>query len=546
MNRQIRGLHEAAYLLASFTFLSQVLALVRDRVFAHSFGAGGVLDAYFAAFRIPDLAFALLTLFISSFALVPLIAARGGAKSNEARELIGSVLFAFGIVALVLSALLYTLIPVLVPALFPGFSAEVAADVILLSRIMLFQPVLLGISSIAASVMQSSQKFVLYALAPIFYNVGIITGAVFLYPAFGVAGLAWGVVLGAAFHLTVQTWPALAHDRALSPRRPHAVFADVRRVVTLSLPRALALSAHHVLLLVFLGAASLSTLGSVAALSFGWNLQSVPLSVIGASYATALFPALAALYTRGERELFIGEVWSAIRHTMFWIMPAIMLMVVLRAHIVRVILGSGAFSWNDTRLTAAILAAFVVSLIAQGALLIFSRAYYAAGRSLEPIAVNVLSAALAGVTAYLGVIWFQNATLTRYFLEDLFRIGGISGTETVMVAIAYSAVMLIAAGIFAVLFARRFGFEQRTLHSLLFSFSASIIGSAAAYGALQLFGPLLPTDTFVGILTQGFVAGVVGLAAWVATLWLLKSRDFREVVTIMHRLVMQRSSANTK
>lgn len=540
MNIQIRGLHEAAYLLAIFAFFSQILALVRDRAFAHFFGAGPTLDAYFAAFRIPDVVFAFLALFISSFALVPLIAERGGAKSDESRELIGSVLVTFGIASVILGTLLYVCAPYIVPFLFPGFEYSVLVHVTELSRIMLLQPILLGISSVAASVIQSSQRFFLYALAPIFYNLGIIFGVLFLYPFFGVQGLAWGVVLGALFHLIIQTVPTLLYDHSLLPKLPRNLFSNAIRVATLSLPRALALSAQQFLLLAFVTIASFAALGSVSVMSFAFNLQSVPLSVIGMSYAAALFPALSLLYAKGDYETYIKEVWTAVRHSALWILPAVTLMIVLRAQIVRVILGSGEFTWADTRLTAAILAGFVFSLLAQACLVIFSRAYYAAGRSFEPIIINVGAAFLAAYLAWQSVSWFTDSTLSRFFLEDLFRIADIPGTEVLMIALSYSLVMLGAALLFGILFARRFGFEARTVKSLIISFAASVIGGFLAYEALQFSAPLLPTDTFIGIFLQGLAGGVVGIVGWALTLTLVKSRDFKEAVSVAYRLVLRR------
>ncbi len=537
MNREIRGLHEAAYLLALFTFLAQVLALIRDRVFAHFFGAGVALDAYFAAFRIPDLTFAFLTLFVSSFALIPLFERRGGVRSAESLTMMGSVLATFGVVSVVVSVLLFPLMPLLVATLFGGFSPEAQADTVLLSSIMLLQPIILGFSSIVASVIQSTRRFLLYALAPVFYNVGIILGALFFYPVWGLPGLAWGVVLGALLHLVVQVLPLVGRRELAVPRFHRAWIEDVRQVVTLSFPRALALGSNHVVLLAFASAASLSVAGSVAVVTFGFNLQSVPLAVVGVSYASALFPSLAALFARGEREVFVKEVWAAVRHIVLWITLAVALMIVLRAHIVRVVLGSGEFTWSDTRLTAAVLAGFVISLVAQAVMLIFSRAYYAAGRSKEPIVVNGLAALCASVFAYGAFLWFQGATVARFFIEDLFRIGDIPGTEVVALALAYSGVMVVAALVFACLFARRFGFEARVLKSVLFSFAASVIAGAATYGTLQLFGPLLPTETFFGIFAQGVAGGVVGILAWAATLSVVKNQEFAEVLAVWSRLV---------
>jgi len=542
MNKEIRGLHEAAYLLAAFTFLAQLLSLVRDRVFAHFFGAGPTLDAYFAAFRIPDFTFAFLTLFVSSFALIPLLERHGGAATDSARRLIGSTLAAFGVVSIILSLALYALLPHLVPFLFGGFSEAAQAQTVALSGIMLLQPLLLGLSSVMTSVVQSSRKFVLYALAPVFYNIGIIIGALFLYPSLGITGLAWGVVLGALLHLSVQVIPVALSGSAHLPLFDGAWFADIKSVAMLSAPRALALGANQLVLLAFAVAGSLAVAGSVSVLMFGFNLQSVPLAVIGVSYASALFPSLSALFEKGDRETFAKEVWTAVRHITLWTMLAIALMVVLRAHIVRVILGSGAFTWADTRLTAAILAGFVISLVAQATILIFSRAYYAAGRSFEPIAVNVGAALFASAASVVALLWFKGASLTRYFFEDLFRVADIPGTEVVMLALAYSAVMLTAALVFAILYGRRFGFDRGALKSMFFSFAAAVIAAFSTYGTLQLFGPLLPTDTFLGIFAQGAAGATFGVLSWAVTLTVIKSEDFAEVRSVVSRILKDRST----
>lgn len=540
MTRPIRGLHEAAYVLAGFSVLSQVLALVRDRTFAHLYGAGPTLDAYFAAFRIPDLVFAFLTLFVSSFALVPLLSQR---EEKAQGVLVGNVLFTFGIVSIVASGVLWFFIPSLVPVMFPGFSVSAQADTILLAQIMLVQPVLLGLSSIATSLIQVMRRFVIYALAPVLYNCGIIFGALFLVPEMGVAGLGWGVVLGALLHLIAQAVPIMGHAKHIRLPSIQSLRESVMEVALPSVPRALALSSQQVLLLVFASIASMTVAGTISALSFASNLQSVPLTVIGISYAAALFPALAAMMAKKDLAGFAKEVWASVRHIIFWTMPAITLMIVLRAHVVRIVLGSGEFSWSDTRLTAAILALFALSLIAQSVILIFSRAYYAAQSSLVPIIVNVGGTLAAAVSAGYGVWWLAQADFARSFLESLFRVENVPGTEVLMIPLSYSIVIIFAALLFGYLFARRFGWEARTLDTLMTSFSASVIGGAAAYATLVLIGPLVPLTTFFGVLSQAVLAFGTGLAAWAATLYLLESREFKEVIAIVSQKLKARPSA---
>lgn len=531
LTREIRGLHEAAYLLAAFSFLSQLLALFRDHTFAHVFGAGPTLDAYFAAFKIPDAVFAFLTLFVSSYALVPLLSGR---EKPEQGALLGNVLFTFGVFAIVAAAALWFALPALAPYLFPGFSGDVLHNTILLSRIMLLQPILLGLSSIATSVVQVLRQFIIYSLAPILYNVGIIVGAVFFYPLMGITGLAWGVVFGAALHLTAQVIPILGHARHLTRPSLATLRSSVLEVALPSMPRALALSAQQVLLLVFAGIASLTSVGTVAALSFAFNLQSVPLTVIGISYAAAVFPALAALMAKGGHEAYVREVWASVRHIIFWTAPAITLIVVLRAHIVRLILGSGQFSWDDTRLTAAVLALFALSLVSQSLILIFSRAYYAAGRTRIPILVNIGGAILAALGAFFGVEWIAHADIARYFLESLLRVEDVPGTAVLMIPLAYSTAIIAASVVFAVLFAKQFGFEKRTWQTLGSSSAAALLGAAAAYGVLQLVAPFLPLTTTAGLLAQGAFAGATGVIVWLIMLRLLRSDEFFEIRAVVY------------
>ena len=529
--REIRGLHQAAYVLAGFSVLSQILGLLRDRTFAHLFGAGPVLDAYFAAFRIPDLVFAFLTLFISSFALVPLLSARDGEAQGT---LVGNVLFMFGITAVAVSGVVWFFLPQLVPFLFPGFPPDTLTTTISFSRIMLAQPILLGLSSIASSLVQVSRQFLLYAVAPVLYNVGIIGGALLFYPNLGLEGLAWGVVFGAFLHFAAQALPLIGRRHLLRLSFPslRKSFADVALP---SVPRSLALGAHQFLLLVFIGIASLSTAGGVAALSFALNLQSVPLSVIGISYAAAIFPSLAALYIAKDLAGFAREVWASIRHIIFWTLPFITLIIVLRAHIVRVILGSGLFSWSDTRLTAALLALFSISLVSQSLILIFSRAYYAAGNTKIPILVNTVAVFSAAALSLVGMQWITHADFSRDFLASLFRITDIPGVEILMIPVAYSAVMIITSLVFGFLFARQYGYDAKTLHTLAQSFAASVLGAAAAYGVLQLLALILETETFFGIFAQGVGAGLMGLSVWLTVLWFLKATELKEVFEVVRR-----------
>ena len=280
IHKEINGLHEAAYLLGIFALLSQALALARDRLFAHFFGAGAILDTYYTAFKIPDIIFVSTASMVSIYILIPFLTEKSSVSKNAERDFISAIFSAFFLIIVFVSAITFVLTPQFVKIFFPGFIDSVYLnDLILLTRILLLQPIFLGISNLFASITQVHRKFILYALSPIFYNFGIIAGIIFLYPIFGFIGLGMGVVFGAVFHLGIQLpfiikggfFPKIAIKMIVRKLN------DIKKVIFLSLPRTLALSAHQISLLLLISLASVMTDGSIAVFSFSFNLQSVPL-----------------------------------------------------------------------------------------------------------------------------------------------------------------------------------------------------------------------------------------------------------------------------
>ena len=518
-------MHEAAYVVASFALLSQILALLRDRAFAHAFGASEVLDSYFAAFKVPDLMFAVITVMVSSAALVPLLSKLD--RVQQGRYL-SSVLFFFGILAIPVTAVLYVLMPSILAYLLPGFDAQLLESTNTLSRIMLLQPILLGVSSVIASIVQFERRFVLFALAPLFYNGGIILGVLLLYPHFGLAGLAWGVVIGACMHLAVQLVPILHRVPFVVPG---VGFIEMfYAVIVPSVPRALALFSNQGVMIVFAFLASRAGAGALSAVTFAQNLHAVPLAVIGVSYAAALFPALAELRT-SDREKIANELWASTRHVLLWMIIAAAFLIVLRAQFVRVILGSGAFSWDDTRLTAALLALFAASLAPQAVLLLFSRAYYALERGYIAITINVTAAIAAITLSLIGVHLFRTEPMVKYFIESLFKITDVPNAEVIMLAAGYAVAMLVAVFVFARYVWRDIGPDTMLLRSVGATFAAAVLGSAAAYVGLQVLSGV-DQNTFWGIFIQGVGAGVFGMAVAIGVLALLRSQELRDIVSI--------------
>ncbi|MSR78775.1 MAG: murein biosynthesis integral membrane protein MurJ [Candidatus Taylorbacteria bacterium] len=546
LNREISGLHEAAYLLGIFAIGSQILALLRDRIFAYTFGASRTLDLYYAAFRIPDLIFVSIASMVSVSVLVPFFIEKLKSNDGRGKRFIDNSFSVFFVAIVLVSTIVFFLIPYLVPYLLPGFDSEITKGyVVVLARIMLLSPIFLGISNFFASITQIYNRFFIYAISPILYNVGIIVGALVFYPMWGVSGLAWGVVLGAFMHAAVQV-PFIREKRLFPVLSFPLDFSSMKRIVLVSLPRTLALSANQISTFFLVALASVMGAGSIAVFSFSWNLQSVPLSIIGASYASAAFPALSRYIAQGQRDKFLADMISSARHIIFWSLPMMALFVVLRAQIVRTILGSGNFSWTDTRLTAACLAVFILSVVPQSLLLLFMRGYYALGKTSKPLIINVVSSIFIILFGYVGLRLYEVQPNFHYFLESLFKVDNLSGSIVLILPLAYTLGTTVNALWHWLSFEYDFGGFSRAVSRTLFaSFSASVIIGYVAHLFLAIFDDVFNINTLAGIFFQGFFSGIIGITVGILVLLLLKNQEIKDVWSTLHRKIWKAKVVGT-
>ncbi len=536
LNKEISGLHEAAYLLGFFAILSQLLALVRDRLFANYFGAGHSLDLYYAAFRIPDFIFVTVASLVSMSVLIPFLIEKVSRSKEETKQFIDSVFSVFFFLIVFVCAIAFFLTPYLLGLLFPVFaSGESRNELVVLSRILLLSPILLGVSNFLGSITQMANRFFIYALSPILYNVGIIVGVIFFSPTYGVRGLVWGVIVGAILHVGIQIPFVIRHGFFPTPTLKIR-FDEIKKVVLISLPRAFTVSAPEIARFFLIAIASAMAAGSISVFSFASNLQSVPLSIIAVSYSLAAFPILTRHFVSGDKNKFMEQMIAGCRHVIFLSMPVMMLFVVLRAQIVRTILGSGEFTWTDTKLTAACLAIFAVSLIPQSILLLFVRAYYSSGNTRTPLFVNIFSAGCMILGGFLFTHIFNTIPVFQFFIESLFKVVDLPGSAVLMMPLAYSFGSWVGFLIYWFLFQKEFrGFSQPVLSTTFQSFSASIIMGFVAYRYLDIFDEVFNINTFWGIFMQGLFSGLIGIFCGVVLLKLLKNKEIDEVWTALHK-----------
>ena len=534
-NKEINGVHQAAFTLAVFAILSQLLGLFRDRLLASVFGAGKELDIYYAAFRIPDFLFVTIGSLVSASVIIPFLVDRLNNDFQKGKDFLSSIFSFFLVVIVGAGVLIFFTAPFLLSVLFPGFSELSAEKLITLTRVMLLSPILLGISGLYSSIMQTHNRFFVYAVSPLLYNAGIILGIVLLVPALGLVGLAWGVALGALLHFLIQV-QFVAKTKLI----PRFVFNPdwqiIKKVALLSVPRTLSLSFHHIAVLILLASASLMAVGSISIFSLSFNLQSVPLSIIGASYSLAAFPTLSRLYSSGEVQKFLGQIVLSARHIIFWSIPFTVIFIVLRAHIVRVVLGAGQFDWTDTRLAAAAVALFSFSLVFNGLVLLFTRGFYAMGKTKIPFITGLVSAAVIILSSWLLGLAFSNIPTFQYFIEVLFKVSDISGTEILMLPLGFSIGVIINGLILWSVFKKQFGRLPGSIGDTLFqSLSASIIMGFIIFVSLRLLDNFITLDTFWGVLTQGLLSGIIGIIAGIVMLRVLNNREISEIWKTLHQ-----------
>lgn len=536
LSSKVRGLHQAAYLLALFTLAAQLLAIVRDRIFAHTFGAGATLDVYYAAFRVPDVMFALVASLVSAYVLIPRIASLSKEEAQRMLSHAASFLVLFGAGVAVVA---WIAMPYILSALFPQLAVlPEAQDFVLLSRVLLLQPILLGLSGVITSVTQVHRRFMLFALSPILYNVGIIFGVVCLYPLFGLVGIGYGVLLGALLHVGIHVPFVKSEGLLPSPRLPSLTL--LWSIMRDSLPRSLALSFGAITTLFLTTIAARVSEGAVSVFALAGNIQAVPLALIGASYATAAFPVLSHEAGNGRTEEFKTTLSTAARHIIFWSSIATVFFIVFRAHVVRILLGSGAFDWDATRLTSALLAVLVVGLSAQGFVLLASRAFYAVGRSWVPLIIQGVGflASIGGALFALHLV--RTDPFAVLFMEDLLRVEGALGSDVLLIALGATVGQLVMgiAALFTLSYVAR-GMVRPLIEPLFEALGAALVGGAAAYLSLSLMGNIAPLTTLLSVFAQTAVAGIVGVTVTGVVLYVLKNKELLELLSSFKRLTAQ-------
>jgi putative peptidoglycan lipid II flippase len=378
----------ATIVMVAFT-LSRLMGLVRQMVIAGQFGTDPEMDAYQAAFRLPDLIFQLMAGGALGSAFIPTFTSYLSREDRVGAWRMASAIVNLLLVLLTLTAALGAWVaPWLVERVVaPGFDPETTALTARLMRVMLISSVIFGISGVVMGALNAHQHFLLPAIAPLTYNLAIIGGALFLAPSLGVMGLAVGVVAGSALHLLIQM-PGLSHLGArytpvLTLRDP-----GVREVSRLMGPRVLGLAIVQLNFLINTNLASRLGEGAVSAINFAWLLMLLPQGVFAQAVATAAFPTFAGQVARGQRAEMRSALAATLRAVFALSLPAAVGLAVLRQPLVALLFERGAFGETSTDLVAWALLFYALGLVAHAGLEIVARAFYALHDTQTPLLVG--------------------------------------------------------------------------------------------------------------------------------------------------------------
>jgi putative peptidoglycan lipid II flippase len=439
-----------AGLVVTAAFLgSRILGWVRLVVIGNLFGAGSDLDAYFAAFRIPDLIYQLAAAGALASALVPVLAQLLHNGEHERAWRVTSSVINLMMIALLIGSLLFAVFaPVIVPMLVPGFDVVNTELTIQLTRIMLLSPVLLALGSVASSVLNTQGRFGAAAVAPMLYNGLIIVCAIALSPFMGIHALAVGVVVGSLAHLLVQV-PALRgrfhYDLSLDIRDP-----ATRQALFLMAPRAIGLGVNQITFVVNTTLATGLGVGAVVAYNIAYNVLQIPIGVIGVPLGVILLPALSRAVAAGRTAEFGALLRQSLRLLLYVTLWIAAVGIVLRRQTVLLLFGWG-FDRAALALTSNTLLFFLIGLPANCMNVVLARAFYSGQDTRTPVlvaaasvGVNVVislvtvgSMGLAGLALGIAVGgWFDTVVLSFLLWRRTksFDLGGILGGGLVFAA----------------------------------------------------------------------------------------------------------------
>ncbi len=517
--RKQRSVGSAALVLVIMVLASRLLGLLRDRMLAARF-TPEELGVYFAAFRIPNFLFELLVMGALTSAFIPVFTKYLAQDHEDEAHRMASILITITIAALVLVAapLFIWALPIS-RFLAPGFTEREIAQMVSFTRfIVLLQVMPLVIGNFFTGILQSYNLFIVPALAPVVYNLGIILGIWVLTGPLGLLAPVVGVGIGAFLFLALHI-PILS--RMKFRYRPQLDFRHrgVREVGRLLGPRTLGLAVGQIDTTVDLILASLLGARMVTIFNFAQHLQQLPVGLFGATIAQAALPTLSVSSVKEDMDAFKRTVISSLHQVLFFVLPLSVLFIVLRIPMVRLVFGASRFDWEATVLTGMTLSAFSISLFAQAISHVLARGFYALYDTKTPVIVAVVSILL-------------NVGLSIVFIQVLHYPVWALGLSTSIASTLHALFLL------GLLNQKVRGFSRNDLLvPPLKMVVASVVTGIALYVPLKLLDQLVfdTTRTF-GLLLLTGVTGTIGLSTYLILSWVMGIGEVKSFLRLLHRV----------
>ena len=525
LNRREANILSAASVIMTAVAFSRVLGLARDRLLAARF-APGELGIYYAAFRLPNMIFELLVMGALSSAFIPVFTYYLDTKGKEkANSLASSVINIGTVLFIIFSIPLFIFTRQLSILLAPGFSQNEIELMVEFTRIMIIAQVFpLLIGNFLTGILQSVRNFLVPALAPIVYNLGIISGIIIFTPLVGLYAPVIGVVIGAVLFTLIQIPPVLSfgyqHKAAFS-----LYSSGVRQVGKLMLPRTLGLAVSQIDTTIDLALSSLLGASQVTVFNFAQHLQQLPVGLFGASIAQATLPSLSSSYAKKDLQLFKKIFLSSFNQIVFLVVPLSAMLIVLRIPVVRLVFGASTlFDWESTVTTGKTVAYFAVSLFAQSLVHLLVRGFYA----LQNTKIPLIAGAIAVVTnTVLSLIFILILHLPVWSLGLSASIGSIVNMLLLIVKL-YKKI-------------GKFSFHEMFLPSFKIFLAASV-SAIALYIPIKLLDKLVfDTTRTINLLFLTGISMSMGFAVYLFFAWFM---DVKEI-SVLYKLLTKLAKPKT-
>jgi putative peptidoglycan lipid II flippase len=517
--RKQNSVLSAAAILMVTVLISRLLGLLRDRFLAGYFFAGNAwqLDVYFAAFRLPDMVFQLLVVGALAAAFIPVFTDYLSKNKREAWH-VASTVISLGLVAfLFLAGAIFFLAGSFSRIIAPTFNASELQLMTVITRWLLLAQLSFLISNFLTGMLQSQQHFIIPALAPVAYNLGIIFGIAVLSPVLGIFGPVAGVIIGAALHGLVQ-WPLI---RSLGYRYSWSFdwrHPGVRRIGRLMLPRTLALAVTQIELTTAVFIATALPAGSLAIFYFAQHLHSLPVGLFGATIGQAALPAFAQAAGQSPERLK-RLVIESLNQVLYLSLPAGMMLLILRLPAVRLAFGARSFPWEATLLTGKAVALLAVSVFAQAAIQVLVRAFYALGDTKTPFGLGTLA-----VMVNVGLSFFLTFKLNL----------GILGLALAISLSSFIHLLLL----FGVLSRWLGGFGADEFWRPLFKMIlATLVTGLSLYLPFKLLDNyIFNTTRTLDLIGLSAIAGLIGMLVYGWLSYCLKIKELNQFINLVKKL----------